>query len=59
MRSENEINAHLIDFAKVAISDYGQNQMIFAAKALAMTAINVLTNPELVSKMREEFKQEE
>ena len=59
MRSENEINAHLIDFAKVAISDYGQNQMIFAAKALAMTAIDVLTNPELVSKMREEFKQEE
>lgn len=57
--SEKEINAHSTDFAKAAISDYGQNQMIFAAKALAMTAIDVLTNPELVSKMREEFKQEE
>ena len=59
MRSEKEFNAHSTDFAEVAISDYGQNQMIFAAKALAMTAIDVFTNPELVSKMREEFKQEE
>ena len=33
--------------------------MIFAAKALAMTAIDVFTKPEMVSEMREEFKQEE
>lgn len=57
--SEKEINGHSRDFAKAAISDYGQNQMIFAAKALAMTAIDVFTNPELVSKMREEFEKGE
>ena len=33
--------------------------MIFAAKTLAMTAIDVFTNPELVSKMREEFEKGE
>ena len=30
--------------------------MLTAAKALAMTAIEVFTNPELVKNMTEEFK---
>ncbi|MHA1516487.1 MAG: M20 family metallopeptidase, partial [Candidatus Heimdallarchaeaceae archaeon] len=57
--SEIEINSHSTDFAKAAISDYGQNQMLFAAKGLAMTAFDVFTNTDLVKKMNEEFKQGE
>ncbi len=53
--SETEINGHSTDFAKAAISDYGQNQMLNAAKALAMTAIDVFTNKEMFVKMNEEF----
>ncbi len=53
--SETEINGHSTDFAKAAISDYGQNQMLFAAKGLAMTAFDVFTNPELLSEAKEEF----
>jgi len=30
--------------------------MLIAAKAMAMTAIDVLTNPELARKMWEEFR---
>ncbi|MCE7747096.1 MAG: M20 family metallopeptidase [Candidatus Heimdallarchaeota archaeon] len=55
--SKTEINGHSTDFAKAAISEYGQNQMLNAAKALAMTAIDVFTNKELVEKMNLEFKE--
>ena len=54
--SKKEINGHSTDFAEAAISDYGQTQMLNAAKALAMTAIDVFTDKELVEKMNEEFK---
>jgi amidohydrolase len=54
--SETEINGHSTDFAKAAISDFGQERMLVAAKALAMTAIDVFTNPDLVEKMKDEFK---
>ncbi|MHA1198918.1 MAG: M20 family metallopeptidase [Candidatus Heimdallarchaeaceae archaeon] len=57
--SETEINGHSTDFAKAAISDYGQNQMLYAAKGLAMTAIDVFTKPELLSAAREEFEKGE
>jgi amidohydrolase len=53
--SKTEINGHSTDFAKAAISDYGQDQMIYAAKGLAMTAYDVFNDPELVRRMNEEF----
>ena len=57
--SETEINGHSTDFAKAAISEYGQNQMIYAAKGLAMTAFDVFTDPDLLAKAREEFERGE
>ena len=36
-------------------SDYGMESMILAAKALAMTAADVITQPETLKKMKQEF----
>ena len=48
---------HTHDFAEAAASERGQTAMIDAAKAMAMTAVDVLTNPELAQGIRREFAQ--
>jgi len=53
--SETDISSHSSEFAKASISDKGHEAMLNAAKALAMTAIDVFTNSELVTKMKAEF----
>lgn len=53
--SKIEINGHSTDFAEAASSEYGNEQMLKITKALAMTAIDVFTKPELVREMKEEF----
>ncbi len=54
--SKVEINGHSTDFAEAANSEYGNEQMLKITKALAMTAIDVFTKPELVKEMKEEFE---
>ncbi|MBY8999638.1 MAG: M20 family metallopeptidase [Candidatus Heimdallarchaeota archaeon] len=54
--SKDEINGHSTDFAKAASSEYGNEQMLKITKALAMTAIDVFTTPELVKEMKEDFE---
>ena len=51
-----DIPFHSRGFAKVAGSAHAQEVMLTAAKALAMTAIDVFTDPELVDRMRQEFQ---
>ncbi len=53
--SKVEINGHSTDFAKAANSEYGNEQMLKITKALAMTAIDVFTNSELLKEIKEEF----
>jgi len=55
--SEKEINGHSRDFAKAAMSEFGHKQMLNAAKALAMTAIDVFTDEKLVAEMNKEFQE--
>ncbi|MDX5475149.1 MAG: M20 family metallopeptidase [Bacillaceae bacterium] len=47
---------HTVEFRDAAISDKGQKAMILAAKAMALTGLEVLTNKELLTKIKEEFK---
>jgi amidohydrolase len=54
--SDESIPGHSKQFAKASSSVKGQEAMIYAAKALAMTAIDVFTNPELVKVMKKEFE---
>ena len=42
------INAHSPRFAEAAVSDAGKRAVVDGAKALAMTAIDVLTDEELI-----------
>ena len=48
---------HTVEFAKAASSDEGMRAMIKAAKALAMTAVDVFCSEELLAQIREEFAQ--
>ncbi|HYM16402.1 MAG TPA: M20 family metallopeptidase [Dehalococcoidia bacterium] len=50
-----DVNGHSRAFATCAASDAGQRAVIDGAKALAMTAIDVLADDELRAAMRAEF----
>ncbi|MHB8685283.1 MAG: M20 family metallopeptidase [Dehalococcoidia bacterium] len=51
-----DVNGHSPQFAEYAASDAGKRAAIDAAKAMAMTAIDVLADPDLRARMREEFE---
>jgi amidohydrolase len=48
---------HSPEFAAAAASDKATQGLLDAAKALAMTVVDLVASPELVSKVREEFEQ--
>jgi amidohydrolase len=51
-----DVNSHSPAFAEYAASDSGKLATLDGAKALAMTAIDILTDAELRGAMREEFE---
>ncbi|MBM6618926.1 M20 family metallopeptidase [Bacillus sp. RD4P76] len=46
---------HTPGFQQAAMSDMGREGMILGAKTMALTAYDVLTNPELLTKIKKEF----
>jgi len=50
-----EVLLHSPQFALAAASEAGTQGLLDAAKALAMTAFDLLANPEMVTKAKEEF----
>lgn len=54
--AEEGIAGHSKEFAKAAISEKGYAAMISAAKALAMTTVDVLTDPKLLKQVMMEFE---
>jgi len=48
---------HSTEFVKASASEQGHQGLIYAAKGLAMTAIDVFTDPELLAKIKKEFKE--
>jgi amidohydrolase len=50
-----EVSIHSREFAACAASEEGHRGLLDAAKAMAMTAIDVLTDPDLRRRMREDF----
>lgn len=46
---------HTHEFREAAMSEQGRESMIIGAKALALTGYEVLTNPELLQQIKEEF----
>ncbi|MFW9788136.1 MAG: M20 family metallopeptidase [Candidatus Thorarchaeota archaeon] len=53
---DKSIAGHSKEFAKAAASKKGQEAMLNAGKALAMTAIDLFTDPELMKRVTEEFR---
>lgn len=51
-----EVNGHSPEFAAFAASEAGDRAVIDGAKALAMTAIDILADEDLRDRMREEFE---
>ena len=49
------VASHSHEFAQASVSERGHRAMLLAAKALAMTAVDLYTDPDLVRKMREAF----
>ena len=49
------IAGHTLEFKEYCISEEGKSAMLDAAKTLAMTTIDLLLNPELLVKAREEL----
>lgn len=52
---ENETTTHTKESAKAAISPQGHKIMIQAAKALAMTTVDLLTQPQLMKRIKKDF----
>ncbi len=53
---DNDIAGHSQEFEKAASSERGHQAMISAAKALALTAIDLLTDSNLMDRVRKEFE---
>jgi amidohydrolase len=52
-----EVVTHSPQFASAAASEAGIHGLLDAAKALSMTVVDLVANPELVAKVKEEFRQ--
>jgi hypothetical protein len=51
------IVVHSPQFALAAASEVGSRGLYDAAKAMAMTVVDLLADPEMVSRVKEEFRQ--
>jgi len=49
------VGGHTIEFREAAISPLGHEGLIYAVKGMAMTAIDLLGNPELMTRVKDEF----
>jgi amidohydrolase len=52
-----DVIVHSPEFALAAASEAGSRGLLDAAKALAMTVVDLVSSPEMVSKIKEEFRQ--
>ena len=54
--AEEEVAGHSREFAEASGSERGQQVMLIAAKAMAMTALDILTEPGLSESLWKEFR---
>jgi len=53
--SSGRLTPHSAEFAAAAASDAGMEGLIDAAKALAMTTADVISQPKALSRIKEDF----
>lgn len=54
--SPREVTCHMVAFAEAAVSNMGHQAMLRAAKAMAMTAVDLLTDPKALDRVAAEFR---
>ena len=54
--SPREVTCHMAAFAEAATSDAGHRAMLLAAKAMAMTAVDLLAEPATLARVSAEFR---
>jgi amidohydrolase len=54
--SPREVTCHMVAFAEAAVSNTGHQAMLRAAKAMAMTAVDLLTDPKALDRVAAEFR---
>jgi amidohydrolase len=54
--SPREVTCHMAAFAEAAVSDAGHRGMLLAAKAMAMTAVDLFAEPAALSRVSAEFR---
>ena len=52
-----EVGGHTVEFREICISPKGKDSMLVGAKAMAMTAVDLLGSPKMVSQARKELDQ--
>ncbi|MFC1892669.1 M20 family metallopeptidase [Chloroflexota bacterium] len=57
--AQPEVLNHSPEFAAAASSEAASQGLLDAAKALAMTVVDLVSSPQLVTRIREEFEQQE
>ena len=55
--ADPDVGGHTPEFAVAAASERGNRAMLRAAKAMAMTAVDLLAQPELMAQAQDEFRQ--
>jgi amidohydrolase len=55
--TQHPVSIHSLEFAQAAASDSGIQGMIVAAKAVAGMIVDLLVNPDILHKVKEEFSQ--
>jgi amidohydrolase len=53
--TEKELGGHSPEFAAAAISERGNDVIIIGAEAMVLTALDILNDPTLLEKVKEEF----
>jgi amidohydrolase len=56
--AQKEVIAHSPEFALAAASEEGIKGMLDSAKAMAMTVVDLVANPEIVSRVKQEFSKQ-
>jgi len=54
--SSREVTCHMAAFAEAAISEAGHRGMLLAAKAMAMTAVDLLADAASLARVTAEFQ---
>jgi hypothetical protein len=58
VKVKDDIKPHTAGFCEACVGEGAERAMLVGAKTMAMTAMDILSEPPLLSKMREEFRRQ-